>query len=40
MEELCERPRKRIHKEIQSQDLDTVTYEGRSESHEQQFFVK
>jgi len=26
MEDLCERPRKLIHKELRSQDLDTLTY--------------
>ena len=26
MEDLCERPRKLIHKELRSQYLDTVTY--------------
>ena len=26
MEDLCERPRKLIHKELQSQELDTLTY--------------
>ena len=26
MEDLCERPRNLIHKELQGQDLDTLTY--------------
>ena len=26
MEDLCERPHKLIHKELRSQDLDTLTY--------------
>jgi len=26
MEDFCDRPRKLIHKEVLSQDLDTVTY--------------
>jgi len=26
MEDLCERSRKLIHKELRSQDLDTITY--------------
>jgi len=26
MEDLCERPRKLTHKELRSQDLDTLTY--------------
>ena len=26
MEDLCERPRKLIHRELQTQDLDTLTY--------------
>jgi len=29
MEDLCERPRKLIHKELRSQYLDTVTYKER-----------
>ena len=28
MEDLCERPRKLIHKELRSQYLNTVTYKG------------
>jgi hypothetical protein len=30
MEDLCERPRKLIHRELQTQDLDTLTYKDIS----------
>ena len=33
MEDLCERPRKLIHKELQSQHLDTVTYKDIRNTH-------
>ena len=32
MDDLCERPRKLIHKELRSQDLDTLTYKDTGKS--------
>ena len=32
MDDLCERQSKLIHKELRSQDLDTVTYKDRGNS--------